>query len=338
MNADPYDLARARAMLIGYDARWGAEQTRYDVLAVEAEFNAAVVNPATNSPSRTWRLGGKLDVLVYDRIDLVRVLVEHKTTSENACPGSDYIKRLRLDGQVSIYFDGSAALDLGADKCMYDVLTKPALRPGKATPPEARKYTKDGRLYANQRDADETPEEFFGRLIAAICEDPNRYFTRADVVRLDAEMHEARLDLWDLGRSLRENHLAGRYPRNPDACVRYGRTCEYFEVCTGEASLDDPSKFQRSEVVHAELSTNADAQLLTHSRLACARRCQREHKFRYIDGIRPVAEAATLRFGSLIHRGLEAWWRAGDGQRLAAALDAIEPIQSPITAEEVPAW
>jgi len=321
----PYDLAKAEAMLRGYDARWNDEPL--EVLAVEAEFRAPLINPDTTAASRTWRLGGKIDAIVRDRNTGAVSIVEHKTTVADAGPGSDYIKRLRLDGQVSIYFDGALALGHSVIGCIYDVLVKPAQRPLLATPPENRKYTKDGRLYANQRDTDETPEEYFGRVVDAIAEDPNRFYLRAEVVRLNGDIREAQADHWALGRSLRENHLAGRYPRNPDACVRYGRTCEYFGVCTGEASLDDWQQFKQAEEIHPELSENADENLLTASRLACARRCQREHLFRYIERVRPVAEAEALSFGTLIHRGLEAWWRAQPDERLAAALAAIRPIE-----------
>ena len=334
-QSDLFDYFRADAMLRGYHERWYAEP--YEVLAVEAEFRAPIVNPDTDAPSRTWKLGGKLDVIVRDPLGR-KLIVEHKTTSSDAGPGSDYLKRLRLDGQVSIYFDGASALGHDVDGCIYDVLVKPGIRPLRATPPESRKYTKDGRLYAAQRDADETPEEYFARLVETIAEDPNRFYLRAEVVRLETELAEARGDVWALGRQIQEARLARRYPRNPDACVRYGRTCEYFGVCTGEASLEDPYLFARAETVHPELSSNDD-QLLTASRLAVARRCQREHKHRYFDGLRPAVDAEALRFGSLIHLGLEAWWKTADHrQRLDAALEAIRPKSQTNEPQEVETW
>ena len=328
---DPFDLARAEVMLAGYDARWSDDARRYEVIAVEAEFQAPLVNPDTSAASRTFRLGGKLDVLA--REDGARnVVIEHKTSaSGDVGAGSDYLKRLRLDGQVSVYYAGAAALGHPVDAAIYDVLVKPALRPYKATPVESRKFTKDGKLYANQRLEDESPEAYRDRLVEAVSSAPSDYFMRAEVVRLDAEVTEAMADVWQLGRTMRENDLAGRYPRNPDACVRYGRTCEFFGVCTGEASVDDASLFRRSEAVHPELSTNADRELLTASRLSSFRACARLHYFRYHLGVRPAVEADTLRFGSLIHLGLEAWWRAPAGERLDAAMNAIHSDSNPIT-------
>jgi hypothetical protein len=36
-------------------------------------------------------------------------------------------------------------------------------------------------------------------------------------------------------------------------------------------------------------------------------------------------EDEVLRFGTLIHKGLEAWWKAPPAERLEAALAAIQP-------------
>mgnify|MGYP007001753624 CR=1 FL=1 len=74
------------------------------------------------------------------------------TTSEDIGRGTDYWRRLRMDGQVSIYYAGSAALGYPADLCLYDVLRKPSLRPKKAV--AEVKLKKDGTPYANQQLAD----------------------------------------------------------------------------------------------------------------------------------------------------------------------------------------
>lgn len=245
------DAARALAMLLGYHTRWADEAI--EVLAVEREFRIPLINPATGAPSRTWDLAGKMDGIA--RLADGRILfVEHKTTSESAAPGSDYWRRLRLDGQVSIYYAAAQLIGFDASACLYDVLRKPAIRPLKATAPEARRFTKDGRLYSGQRLTDETPEEHHARCIDVIAEEPNSHFARAEVPRLDREVTEAMADTWQIARVLRENDIQGFYPRNPDACVRYGRICGFFGVCTGEASIEDPELFERLENVHPELS------------------------------------------------------------------------------------
>ena len=249
-DADPYERAKARAMLLGYDARWREDADRYEVLGVELEFTPApILNPATGRASRTWLLGGKLDAKVREIATGRMLVVEHKTTSEDISAGSDYFKRLKMDSQVSVYTTTTEAVAV-----LYDVLAKPGQRPSKATPLEAQKRTKDGRLYANQREVDETPDEYFVRLVDAIAESPDRYYARAEVVRFDGEIREHMADVWATAARIRENQIVGAWPRNPEACVRFGRTCPYFAVCCGEASLEDGSLFVRVENAHRELS------------------------------------------------------------------------------------
>ena len=249
---DEYELARASVLLRGYDARWGRES--FEVLSVEQEFRAPLVNPESGAASRTYELGGKLDVVARDLSDGRVKLIEHKTTSEDIGTGSNYWMRLTIDPQISTYFAGGKASGYAIEECIYDVLGKPGLRPTKATPMESRKYTKDGKLYAAQHEHDETPAEFEARLAAHVAENPDRYFQRGTVVRLEQEEADAAHDTWHTARLIREAELANRWPRNPDACVRYGRTCHLFGVCTGSASLDDASLFRRTLNQHEELS------------------------------------------------------------------------------------
>lgn len=274
VKCDAYDLVRAEAMLMGYDARWAAEVADYEVLAVEVQFRADVVNPETGHPSKTWQLGGKLDVLVRDRRDGRVRFVEHKTSSEDLSPGSVYWRKLRMDGQVSVYFDGIAALGHEAVGCIYDVLGKPAQRPGQVpvldehgnkvvhdasgervrTKQGKWRQTGDTELGFTLQTRPETPDEYRLRVAEAIAGNVDRFFGRVEVVRLEADLQDARFDVWAMGRELRENELASRAQRNPDACERYGRMCPYFEVCTGAASLDDPRLFLRTDQVHPELA------------------------------------------------------------------------------------
>jgi hypothetical protein len=254
-EADAFDRVKVEVMLVGYDARWGREQL--EPLAVEHEFRAPLINPATGAASRTWRLAGKFDVIV--RMPDGRVFIlDHKFTSEDVGPGSNYLARLRIDGQISTYYAGAEAQGYSVAGFIYDVLCKPALRPLKATPLEDRKFIKKGpeagRLYANQRDHDETPEEYRLRLCEAIGADPAGYYQRVEVVRLEEELRAAAFDTWQLGVQIREARVAGFYPRNPDACVRYGRLCPFFDVCTGATSLDDITRFVKLENVHPELT------------------------------------------------------------------------------------
>lgn len=250
---DPFDRVKAEELLRGYHFLW--IDRALETLRVEVEFRAPHVNPATGAASRTWTLGGKIDAVA--RAEGRILIVEHKTSSEDIGPGSDYWRRLRLDGQVGMYFEGATALGYDPAGCLYDVVGKPRIKPLKATAPEARKYTKAGALYAAQRSEDETPEEYRARLRASIAEAPAQYYQRGELVRLEAEREDYLHDIWQLGRMIREAELANRWPRNPDSCVRYGRTCEFFDACTGVASLDDETLFRRIQIAHPELAASA---------------------------------------------------------------------------------
>lgn len=257
---DPYVRARGHVMLIAYHEAWAGDVERYEVLGVEVPFECDLVNPATGSPSKTFRLAGKLDALCRERSTGRVLIVEHKTSSEDLTPGSDYWARLRMDSQVSTYFAGARSLGYEPAACLYDVLGKPGQKPLLATPPEARKYTKPTkaepvpRLYANQRESDETPDEYEARMLDAIAKDPSAYVQRAEVVRLDAEREEAAADVWHVARMIRDAQLEGRHPRNPDACHARGSTCAYYLHCTGAERLDGPG-FRVLDDPHPELAT-----------------------------------------------------------------------------------
>lgn len=273
VEADPFERTKAEALLVGYDARWGDEP--YEVLSVEQQFEAPLLNPATGAESKTWRLAGKLDLMLRDLRDGRTLLAEHKTSSEDIRQGSDYWRRLRMDSQVSIYFDGAYSLGHDVAGCLYDVIGKPALRPSQVPILDedgvkvvrdrdgARVRTKDGKKWRETSDnaagyalqtRTETPEEYRARLVESIAADPAAYFQRAEVSRLEAELDEARQDTWQLAQQMREAQRLRRFPRNPDSCLLYGTACEFFDVCSGAASLDDTSRFRRETDVHPELA------------------------------------------------------------------------------------
>lgn len=231
-DLDPYDVAKGLAMLHGYHLRYVDQAV--EVLAVEKEFRLPLVNPKTGCASKTYQLGGKLDALA--RVDGKVFLVEHKTTSEDPSPGSDYARRLRIDGQISLYYAAVRSLGYEPAGVLYDVLKKPGLRPLKA---------------GKTRKEDETPEEYGMRCQASLTWDS---YQRFEVTRLEAEEESAALDVWLTTQQMRVADLHHSYPRNPDACVRYGQTCAFFPVCTGEADLETSGRYRRATRRHEELA------------------------------------------------------------------------------------
>lgn len=289
-DADPFELVKAEELMLGYSARWGEED--YKTLAVERQFDVPLVNPATGAASTKYRVHGAIDVIAVQRSGKV-IHVEHKTTSNDITFGSDYWRKVSaLDPQVSTYQSALKAIGIPAAETLYDVVRKVDLRPFKATPEESRRFTAgktkqcpfckkkgnvpgphlvsaedepeqfcdDGkivvelpRLDARQHESDEAAEEFRERVRAHIAANPERYFARGPIVRLEQDEAEHARDTWQTAAMIRASENAGSFPRNPGACERFHRLCDYFEVCSGNASIDDDSRFRSAEHAHEEL-------------------------------------------------------------------------------------
>lgn len=251
---DPYERVAMEELLTGYDRQWAAGMDRYEVLAVEESFTLPLINPETGAASRTWLLAGKVDGVLRDLVTDQVVLLEHKLTAESFASDADtWWLKLGMDAQVSHYYLGAESLGHRPEGCLYDVLLRPRLRPLKATPPEKRKYKANGVLYANQRDRDETPEEYGARVRADIAENPAKYFQRRVIPRTDNDLREYLADTWAEGRMMREAEISGRAPRSPEACHRFGQ-CWAWDHCANGLRLEDhPEAFERLEDVHPEL-------------------------------------------------------------------------------------
>ncbi len=234
-ECDPYERAKAEVLLTGYHIRW--EEAGFRTVAVEQEFRIPLVNPDTSAESKTWQLGGKIDAIVETQDGRIWI-VEHKTSGVDIGPGSGYMSRLRLDGQISMYLHAARALGYEPAGVIYDVIGKPQLRP----------------LEVNTRRSEpETPEAYGKRCAESVGKDPDRYYQRANVVRLESEVAEFDRELWQLATTMRDAVRTGVAPRNPDGCQRYGSTCSYFALCCGEESIDD-QKWERLEWAHPELT------------------------------------------------------------------------------------
>ena len=235
------------------------QNDKLEILATEQNFEIPLINPASGRRSRTFVNAGKIDRIVKLPEDPSRVAVmEYKTTIQEIGPEADYWKRLRIDSQISGYILGARAKGYPAETVLYDVTRWPQLRPKKATPMETRKYTKDGRLYATQRDTDETPHEYGRRIYEAVCAEPDRYFRREEIVRLESDIREHQYDVWGTQAGIRDCQKSGIWPRNTGACLTHYGRCDYFDICTSgqyEALKQGviPQGYRRAETMHEEL-------------------------------------------------------------------------------------
>lgn len=128
---DPFEAARARAVILGYELRWG--EIPWRVLGVEAAFSYELDGHVIH---------GYIDAIVEDQRDGRVYVVEHKNSAADISQGSNYWEQLTIDLQVSIYCDGAAMLGYDVAGVIYDVLAKPKHAPQLATPLEKREFTK----------------------------------------------------------------------------------------------------------------------------------------------------------------------------------------------------
>lgn len=250
---DEYTAMTLKALFEGYRNRWEEyDRNTYETICTERSFKAPLMNPETGGISKTFHLAGKIDALAKEKATGKVVIVEHKTTGQDIGPGSDYWRKLPIDGQVSGYYVGAEAIDYPASKCLYDVIRKPTIKPMKATPEDKRKYNKDGSLSKACRENDETPDEWYGRLSADIASRPDYYYARIEISRSDNDLLEYLFDMWAVSREIADAQRMNRWSRNPQACSVFG-TCEYFGVCTGEQDIDDVTLFRTAERANEEL-------------------------------------------------------------------------------------
>lgn len=250
---DSYQEMTLLALFEGYQKRWlESDRMTYETIGTEMRFDAPLMNPETGGVSKTFHLSGKIDALAKEKTTGKVVIVEHKTTGQDIGPGSDYWRKLPIDGQVSGYYCGAEALGHQASTCLYDVIRKPTIKPLKATPEDKRKYNKDGSLSKACRENDETPDEWYGRLSADIASRPDYYYARIEISRSDNDLLEYLFDMWAVSREIADAERMNRWSRNPQACSVFG-TCEYFGVCTGEQDIDDVTLFRTAERANEEL-------------------------------------------------------------------------------------
>lgn len=114
-------------------------------------------------------------------------------------------------------------------------------------------------IYANQRERDETDEEFEDRLADVIASELDEWLIRGVIVRLDDELPALRADLVNTIKLEQMSSLmfGDSPPRNPDACRAFGSMCSFFAVCSGQADITDTNQFPRSDTAHPELAAAA---------------------------------------------------------------------------------
>jgi hypothetical protein len=262
-------------LLFGYDWYWGADDI--EILATEQVFELPICNPETGGKTPSYVIKGKTDKRV--RLPDSRVAVqEHKTTSKSIASGSDYWKKARLSQQVTLYYWADRELGNQPQTIIWDAIHKPGMRPYDATPPDKRKYKRNGGLYASCREKDESPREYGNRLLIDIADRPEFYYARQEIPRTQGDIDEFLAELWDIQKAMRDAELNNRHYRRTSACTSPYR-CEFLDVCHGGMDIDHlPDGFIQLDFVHPELleddnDSNSGANGATDGASSESKRC-----------------------------------------------------------------
>jgi hypothetical protein len=198
------------------------------MIASEIEFAL----PLRNAKGRKTGsyIAGKIDGIGRWNNELA--VVEHKTTSDNIEPGSDYWRRLAIDQQISLYYYAAPELGFDVATVLYDVIRKPTIRLRKA----------------------ETPAEYGVRLAADIAERPAYYYCRREIPRLRADLDEAMNEVRHMDLLLRHARRNNAWPRNTAVCV-FPYRCEFFNLCCNgyDPAAGVPSGYVQLTTPHPEL-------------------------------------------------------------------------------------
>jgi hypothetical protein len=306
-------------LLHGYDARW--LDAGYRSIFVEETLTAHLTNLKTNARSRTFNLAGKLDVVA--ELDGRTYVIDHKTCSQDiADPDAPFWRQLAIEGQVSHYHLLGWENGIKFDGAVWDAVRKPSIAPKKLTKAEKTSAVGTGKYFGwdvsaedknHLQTEDREPPRMYAARLAHDCtvERPDWYFQRRPVPRLDDELAEYALELWDHGQEILHVRNTERHVRNSGACMLYNTPCQFLGICSGY-DTPDSERWVKKTAVHSELPlVNGDGRdILTNSRIRCFQTCRRKHYYQYEMGIErfDAEDREALVFGSLFHLALEAWW------------------------------
>ncbi len=156
----------------------------------------------------------------------------------------------------------------------------------------------------------ECPELYAMRLASECIEQPDKYFQRRVIPRLDCDIAEYAGELWEVGQSIISARARDAHYRNSGACMEYGTPCRFLGICSGNDSPES-DKWTMTTKVHDELPDSfIGSDALTNSRVRTFQSCRRKHYYQYERGIRRIDDEGreALVLGSLLHGGLEAWF------------------------------
>lgn len=270
-----YETETILRLICGYEWRW--ENDKLEYIATEFSFRLPLVNPETKGKSKTFDLAGKIDGIVK-LADGRKAVKESKTLGEDLGTDAPLWRRLRIDHQISLYVLAARRMGYDVDCVLYDVTRKPTIKPTQVPILDnlgvkivldgngERVKTKNGwRLTADPekgyvlQQRPMTPAEWGEKLTNDIAERPEYYYRRVEVPRLDKDLAEFEVELWDISRTIADAQNLDRHYRtvNRETCA----FCSYFDPCTTGYSPSDnvPEGFVKLSNIHPELGLPNDS-------------------------------------------------------------------------------
>lgn len=233
-----------------------------------AELEASELNPALaletvrayaehNSAWRRWRfasvepwfevsvghgrrLRGRFDGII--EVDGQMMVLERKTVRGSVSEGQ--LHHLLWDMQAGLYIMAAREMKIDVRGILYDYIPKPTIDLALATPEDKRKFTKDGKLYANQRDTDETPSEYLARVRSWYAERPE-CFVQHVVMRNEAQVDALVAQVKMLATDIRAAERDGSWYMNPGACAVM--SCPFASVCLEDQPEVRAMNFRQKE-------------------------------------------------------------------------------------------
>ena len=246
------DWHLATAMMRGYAARYVADD--FEIIALERNFEAPIVNPATGAASRSFVLAGKVDGVV--RIGGEHFILEHKTASQ---VDGDYLEKLWTDFQITIYAHYiEQTMGIPITGILYNVLVKAKLQQGKGETEEefqARRAellakSKTGKSTA-KRKVPESDEDYQQRLAEKYA-DPEIF--HREMLYLSRDRFDIlRSELWELTQAFLEAKRRGIFYQNTAFCFNYQRPCPYFALCRSNGNPNVIENFYQRVPPNEEL-------------------------------------------------------------------------------------
>ena len=268
-NPQWYEIEKqtVAVMVAGWVWRWSGMY--YEVVATEQSFTVHL--PGMDDG---WMLAGKIDNIV--RLEDGRLAVrEFKTVSEDIAAGARYWNRLVIDPQPTLYLMAARILGYDVETVIWDAARKPTAEVtdiadldddglkiiNDANGNRVRTKTGTWRQTASAKDGyvtkthKATPEEWAGVLIGMIEEEPDYYYARRELPRLDHEIEETRSDIIAVQKQMAAAQL--------DPALNYRTAawntcpyCPYMTLCGAgwDQTMGLPAELEFSDNIHPELN------------------------------------------------------------------------------------